>query len=91
MKVTGVIRRIDDLGRICIPKEVRSMANLNVGDAMEIFYDKKEICLKKYSTNQNIGSNILDVIEESDADLTDEQLLILNSIRKLALELYNNM
>lgn len=50
MKATGVVRRIDDLGRIVIPKEIRKTLRIKEGDPLEIFTDKDgEIILKKYS------------------------------------------
>lgn len=49
MKATGIIRRVDDLGRIVIPKEIRRSIRLREGDAMEIFLDNNCVCLKKYT------------------------------------------
>ena len=50
MKATGVVRRIDDLGRIVIPKEIRKTLRIKEGDSLEIFTDKEgEVILKKYS------------------------------------------
>lgn len=50
MKATGVVRRIDDLGRIVIPKEIRKTLHIKEGDPLEIFTDKEgEVILKKYS------------------------------------------
>lgn len=50
MKATGVVRRIDDLGRVVIPKEIRRTLRIKEGDPLEIFTDKEgEIILKKYS------------------------------------------
>lgn len=50
MKATGVVRRIDDLGRIVIPKEIRKTLHIKEGDPLEIFTDKDgEVILKKYS------------------------------------------
>ena len=50
MKATGVVRRIDDLGRVVIPKEIRRTLRINEGSPLEIFTDKEgEIILKKYS------------------------------------------
>ena len=49
MKATGVVRRIDDLGRVVIPKEIRKVHRIKEGDPLEIFTDKEgEIILKKY-------------------------------------------
>lgn len=50
MKATGVVRRIDDLGRVVIPKEIRKTLRIKEGDPLEIFTDKEgKIILKKYS------------------------------------------
>ena len=48
MKETGMIRRMDDLGRIVIPKEVRRLLNLSEGDALEIFLHEQGVFYKKY-------------------------------------------
>ena len=51
MKSTGVVRRIDDLGRIVIPKEIRKTFRIKEGENLEIFItDNETISLKKYST-----------------------------------------
>ncbi len=50
MKATGIVRRIDDLGRVVIPKEIRRTLRIREGDPLEIFTDRQgEIILKKYS------------------------------------------
>ena len=50
MKATGIVRRIDELGRIVVPKEIRRTLRIREGDPLEIFTDKDgEIILKKYS------------------------------------------
>lgn len=50
MKATGIVRRIDDLGRVVIPKEIRRTMRIREGDPLEIFTDREgEIILKKYS------------------------------------------
>ena len=51
MKAIGIVRRIDDLGRIVIPKEIRRSMGIREGDAMEIFLENNRICLEKYSTS----------------------------------------
>ena len=52
MKATGIVRRIDDLGRIVIPKEIRRNIGLREGDAMEIFLEDNRICLEKYGISE---------------------------------------
>ena len=50
MKATGVVRRIDDLGRIVIPKEIRKTLRIKEGDPLEIYTDSEgEVIFKKYS------------------------------------------
>ena len=50
LKATGIVRRIDDLGRVVVPKEIRRTLRIREGDPLEIFTDKEgEIILKKYS------------------------------------------
>jgi len=48
MKATGIVRRIDELGRIVIPKELRRTMGINEDDPMEIFIDGEQIILRKY-------------------------------------------
>ena len=57
MKATGIVRRIDDLGRVVIPKEIRRTLRIREGDPLEIFTDREgEIILKKYSPIGELGA-----------------------------------
>lgn len=57
MKATGIVRRIDDLGRVVIPKEIRRTLRIREGDPLEIFTDREgEIILKKYSPIGELSS-----------------------------------
>ena len=49
MKATGIVRRIDELGRVVIPKEISRTLRIKDGDPLEIFTDRDELMLKKYS------------------------------------------
>ncbi len=49
MKATGIIRKVDELGRIVVPKELRKTMDIREGDPMEIFTDGENIILKKYA------------------------------------------
>ena len=56
MKATGIVRRIDDLGRVVIPKEIRRTLRIREGDPLEIFVDHDgEVILKKYSPIGELG------------------------------------
>lgn len=57
MKATGIVRRIDDLGRVVIPKEIRRTLRIREGDPLEIFTDREgQIILKKYSPIGELGT-----------------------------------
>ena len=57
MKATGIVRRIDDLGRVVIPKEIRRTLRIREGTPLEIFTDREgEIILKKYSPIGELGA-----------------------------------
>lgn len=57
MKATGIVRRIDDLGRVVIPKEIRRTLRIREGDPLEIYIDSGgEVVLKKYSSIGELGS-----------------------------------
>ncbi|MED4284683.1 AbrB/MazE/SpoVT family DNA-binding domain-containing protein [Priestia megaterium] len=51
MKATGMVRKVDDLGRIVIPKEIRRVLEIAEKDPVEIFVDNDQIVLKKYKPN----------------------------------------
>ena len=61
MKATGIVRRIDDLGRVVIPKEIRRTMRIREGDPLEIFVDpaQRMVCFQKYNTTVD------DTLEES--------------------------
>ena len=57
MKATGIVRRIDDLGRVVIPKEIRRTMRIREGDPLEIFTNKEgEVIFKKYSAVGELGN-----------------------------------
>lgn len=57
MKATGIVRRIDDLGRVVIPKEIRRTLRIREGDPLEIFTDHDgQVILKKYSPIGELGT-----------------------------------
>ena len=56
MKATGIVRRIDDLGRVVIPKEIRRTMRIREGDPLEIYTDRDgEVIFKKYSPMGELG------------------------------------
>ena len=76
MKATGIIRRIDDLGRIVIPKEIRRTLRIGEGCPMEIIPSPEGILLKKYYPEENLSellTVINDEVEELCKDLGPER------------------
>ena len=63
MKSTGVVRRIDELGRIVIPKEIRKNLGLREGEGLEIYVEDNKIIIKKYSKIDNYQDNINSIIK----------------------------
>lgn len=76
MKATGIVRRIDDLGRIVIPKEIRRTLRLRDAEPLEIFTDRNgEIVLKKYSPIGEL-SNMARGLAEAAAQVTGHTVCI---------------
>lgn len=69
MKATGIVRRIDDLGRIVIPKEIRRTLRIKEGDPLEIYTDREgEVIFKKYSPIgelQSFASEYADTLQKT--------------------------
>ena len=63
MKATGIIRRVDELGRVVIPIEIRNQFNIVEKDPIEIYVDDSSIILKKYEPNCVFCGNTNDLIE----------------------------
>lgn len=63
MKSTGITRRIDDLGRIVIPKEIRKNLKIKENEILEIFIDNEEIILKKFSSFNDMEKILFNYVE----------------------------
>ena len=73
MKATGIVRRIDDLGRVVIPKEIRRSCHIHEGDPLEIFTDQMNgmpvVCFAKYETGfLNSLTALADTIDDEMMD-----------------------
>jgi AbrB family transcriptional regulator (stage V sporulation protein T) len=58
MKALGIVRRIDDLGRVVIPKEIRRSLKIREGDALELYRDDDMVCLRKVETEKNFIKDV---------------------------------
>lgn len=86
MKQTGIVRRIDNLGRIVIPKELRKTLHIHDGELLELIMNKDEIILRKYSTVKELSHLFIKFIEvfepfiKSNILITDlDQILVTSS------------
>ena len=71
MKSTGVVRRIDDLGRVIIPKEIRRTMNIAADDPLEIFLNDGMVCFAKYNTGDNYAEQIENICKNIKYDSED--------------------
>lgn len=86
MKATGVIRRIDDLGRIIIPKEIRRQAGVREGSPMEVFLEEdKSIILKPYSLIGSFSDRIIRIVKEM-AKMSHLKLSLYDCYNKLTID-----
>lgn len=72
MKSAGIVRKIDELGRIVIPKETRELLLINIGDSLEIFKDEDEIILKKYAPGCTFCGNMDNLIKFKGFDICED-------------------
>lgn len=84
MKATGIVRRVDDLGRIVIPKEVRRSLRIKEGDPLELFTDKDgSIIFKKYSALE-VLENFAGDYAKSMADILNIGIIVTDSDKVIA-------
>ena len=95
MKATGIVRRIDDLGRVVIPKEVRHQLGIREGAPLELYMsdDGKELVLKKYDTTapiRSIVNQLSDITADSEyfKDLDEDTAIAVRALTKI---LKNNL
>ncbi|MCL2071267.1 MAG: AbrB/MazE/SpoVT family DNA-binding domain-containing protein [Oscillospiraceae bacterium] len=79
MNVTGVIRRVDNLGRIVVPAEMRKVLNIVKEDAIEVFMDSGMICLRKFDPNRNncklLVDDALKALDNEDIDSDNPEIV----------------
>ena len=85
MKATGIVRRIDDLGRVVIPKEIRRTLKIREGDPFEIFLeDNGYVCFKKYSALGSLSEETLRVAQTMAQRTFNHQIAIYDGSRKIS-------
>lgn len=74
MKSTGIVRKVDELGRVVIPKELRRTLEINEKDPMEIYVEDEKIILKKYVPN--MACFVTGEVSENNLVLLDGRLVL---------------
>ena len=87
MKATGIVRRIDDLGRVIIPKEIRRACNIREGDPLEIFLQDGAVVFKKYIPPYR--DDLMATLQEAADyyDNSEDDRAIAEQLRKIAKEI----
>ena len=87
MKATGIVRRIDDLGRVVIPKEVRRNFHIREGDPLEIYIsdDGKYVCFKKYMVTEetNVKAILMALYDSAGAEFGRDAVALYNESDEL--------
>lgn len=84
MRATGIVRRIDDLGRVVIPKEIRRTMGIHDGEPFEIFVGKDSVTFKRFNPNQELKEELLTLVNSY---YTNAPADIINKIRLIIKEL----
>lgn len=83
MRATGIIRRVDDLGRVVIPKEIRRTCKIREGEPLEIYTDTfaghHMVCFAKYETN--LINDLTDLADAIDDEMMDAGMSQRNTVR----------
>lgn len=84
-RCTGIVRRIDDLGRVVIPKEIRRTMKIREGDPLIISTTENGVLFEKYDVNADITDSLKQVIDNYGDDLTKDEI---ETIRKVIKSIY---
>ena len=82
MKSTGIIRRVDDLGRVVIPKEIRRSLGIREGEPLEIFVDSagKSVTFQRYDAASDIRKELINLKDSNEDYLTGKQIAAFNAL-----------
>ena len=89
MKATGIVRRIDDLGRVVIPKEMRKTLRIKEGDPLEIYTDLDQLVFKKYSPIISIDG-YAKMVAEGLTQLIDKPCAVTDTDKIVHISLFKN-
>jgi len=77
MKGAGIVRRVDDIGRIVIPKEIRNNLEIEEGEPLEIFIDTENqmVCFQKYKNERSLSKRCKEIVEKNREDIMTINLI----------------
>lgn len=75
MRSSGIVRRIDDLGRVVVPSGMRKILNISKGDSIEVFMENGTICFRKYYPEDNCKMLVSQAVEALQGDDTADKLI----------------
>lgn len=81
MKTTGIVRRVDELGRIVLPIELRRTLNIDIKDPIEIYVDEESIILRKYELSCVFCSSTKDIRQFKGKNVCSECLEDINKLK----------
>lgn len=84
MKSTGIVRKVDELGRVVIPIEIRRTLGIDIKDSMEIFVDDDKIIFKKYQSN--LSCDVTGEVSENNLSLADGKIVLNPEVAKSLVE-----
>ena len=84
MKATGIVRQIDDLGRVVIPREIRRSLKIREGEPLEILLGKNCVCFKKHSALGSFSEDILRVAQDMAQRTFNHQIAIYDRDSKVS-------
>lgn len=85
MKSTGIVRKVDELGRVVLPIELRRNLDINEKDALEIFVDNERIILKKYEPADIFSGSMDDLIDYKGKKISRATIIDLAKIAGLTI------
>lgn len=80
MRTTGIVRRIDDLGRIVIPKAIREKTRLDCGTPVEFFFEKNSITIKKIELDGTPTDDLRKILDKYDGEIPPDIVKKINEI-----------
>ncbi|MDS9473306.1 AbrB/MazE/SpoVT family DNA-binding domain-containing protein [Sporosarcina pasteurii] len=90
MKSTGIVRKVDELGRVVIPIELRRTLGIGQKDSLEIYVDEDKIILKKYAPNMTCS--ITGIVSDDNLSLLDGNLILSpEGAEQLITDIQNNL